>query len=136
MEEKRLNKPTFLIVDEAPNSRRLVRTYLKKLGFQEVVEASSAADALETIKNKTVDFIISDREMADLPGHELCRQVRAEAGYEQVPFVLLAPQNHAPSSTENHDAGISAYLPEPVQLSSLEAKVQEVLERSIGSGVC
>ena len=121
--------PTFLIVDQTPSSRRLVKVFLKKLGFQDVVEADSAADALEKLRSKAVHFIISDVDMVDLSSQELCRQVRAEAGYEQVPFVVLTSDRHAVDRAEAQHAGISDYLSKPVELSSLEEKVQEVLER-------
>ncbi len=120
---------TVLVVDEVPSSRRAVRVFLKSLGFNDVVEAASGADALEAIQNKAVQIIFSDHEMADLPACELCRQVRAHAGYENVPFVMLASLKGEAFIEQARQAGVSAYLPKPIQFLHLEEKIHEVLAR-------
>ena len=59
---------SFLIVDDQPFTRRLVRTMLHGFGSREVYEAASGAEALELAHGTMPNIIITDLIMPDLNG--------------------------------------------------------------------
>lgn len=59
---------SFLIVDDQPFTRRLVRSMLHGFGSREVYEAASSAEALELARSTSPNIIITDLIMPDLTG--------------------------------------------------------------------
>ena len=59
---------SFLIVDDQPFTRRLVRSMLHGFGSREVYESASGAEALELARSTMPNIIITDLVMPDLNG--------------------------------------------------------------------
>ena len=59
---------SFLIVDDQPFTRRLVRTMLHGFGSREVYESATGAEALELARSTMPNIIITDLIMPDLTG--------------------------------------------------------------------
>lgn len=69
-----------LLVDDAADVRRLVRTALRfRGGFEVSGEASTAAEALELVAALQPDVVVLDLGLPDLAGRDLLTQVRAAA---------------------------------------------------------
>jgi len=67
-----------LIVDDEPLALDLLETYVQRTPFLELVgRASSAFQAMEIMKEKTVDFILLDIQMPGLSGTEFARSLRS-----------------------------------------------------------
>lgn len=128
------HNPKFLVIDDAPSSRRLVRQYLKQMGYTQVVEAGNGAEALEKLSTESVSFIISDYQMADISVPELLKQIKENEKSKDIPFLMLsAPKNSShkgDAEKELRDAGVRDCVPTPLNLNSLSSKVQEVLGRA------
>ncbi|PGK48611.1 DNA-binding response regulator, partial [Bacillus cereus] len=54
-----MQKEKILIVDDDIEIRKIVSIYLKNEGY-EIIDASDAIEALETLRNTTIDLIILD----------------------------------------------------------------------------
>jgi two-component system, chemotaxis family, chemotaxis protein CheY len=123
------NNTKFLVIDETPTSRRLVKTFLKKMGYTDVVEAENGAEALEKLHSEEVEFIISDFHMEDISCTELFRQIRSEENLKHIPFVMLTSPRDVEKLTEVKEAGIEDCVAKPLDLGVLSSKVEEVLAR-------
>jgi len=64
--------PRVLVVDDEENIRLVLRTMLRKHGY-EVQVAASAEEALEIVDDFTPDFVIADVRMGGMSGIELAR---------------------------------------------------------------
>ena len=64
-------KNRLLLVDGDPKSLRVLDVSLKKAGF-EVTTASSGHEALATLDAEVPDLIISDTDLEEMDGFELC----------------------------------------------------------------
>ena len=78
-----------LLVDDDESFRAVTAIALECEGC-EVQEAASGYAALEVLQFAQPDVIVSDLDMPDLNGVELCRRVRATPALAHVPFVLLS----------------------------------------------
>jgi len=68
--------PVVLIVDDEEPIREIERRILLQGGYS-VIEASSAAEALDTLQDgKPIDLLIADLDMPEVSGDEMVRRIR------------------------------------------------------------
>ncbi len=105
----RSERPRALVVDDSITTRSLEATILKKHGF-DVVSATNGREALEELRRSPPDVLITDLEMPEMDGLELCRQVRADARLSQLPVVIVTSVSSAAGRAAGLDAGADAYV--------------------------
>jgi len=117
----------ILIVEDDAIAGAVLEASLKKLGHEVEATADGLA-AWKVFQASPRRLIISDWMMPGLDGLELCRRIRAQGG-DYTYFILLS---NMATSGGNMDqamtAGVDDYLPKPVNLSELKARLH-VAER-------
>ena len=85
------NKLRFLVCDDNPHMRRILRTLLHSFGAREVNEAEDGATALEMYTHFSPDIVITDWAMPIFDGLELAQMIRQpEAkGNPYAPIIML-----------------------------------------------
>ena len=78
----------ILIVDDSTSYRLLLMRHLKAWGEYEIIQAEDGTQALEIIKSRRVGMVISDWEMPNMNGLELCKAIR-ELSTNYVYFIFL-----------------------------------------------
>jgi phosphoserine phosphatase RsbU/P len=108
-----------LAVEDDAVARGVLRQALKRLDY-DVVEASDGRAAWELLQHEPVRVVVSDWNMPQMDGLELCRQIRRRPGAEYTYFILLT------SNTANHenrreaaDAGVDDFLTKPLDFDDL-----------------
>lgn len=79
-------KSRLLIVEDDADIRSLLNHFLKEF-VDEIVEAENGSEALQHIKEKEFDTILSDIEMPQMNGLKLLAHVRSLG--QMTPFVVL-----------------------------------------------
>ncbi|MBA3766262.1 MAG: PAS domain S-box protein [Acidobacteria bacterium] len=128
---ERLDGLKILAVDDEADTRELLRTVLEQSGA-EVITAVSAAEALELLKHKRPDVLISDVGMPEEDGYELIRKVRslrAEDG-GKTPAIALTAYARAEERLRALRSGYQMHMPKPVELAELVAVVASLVERN------
>ena len=74
-----------LIVDDEKMIREAVSAYFSGKGCI-VYEADNGKDAIGIFKSDRIDFVILDLMLPEIPGEEVCRQIRS---ISQVPIIML-----------------------------------------------
>jgi two-component system, chemotaxis family, chemotaxis protein CheY len=84
----------ILVVDDDDKVRSIVTFYLKKMGFENIVDAHNGAQALNHIVNlkKPLDIILSDWEMPAPNGLTLLKAIRNNPGRTNVKFIMVTSQ--------------------------------------------
>jgi len=77
---------TILLIDDEPQIRRVLRTSLSAQGAN-VMDVQNGEEALELLREKTVDLILLDMNMSGMGGLETCRAIRA--GWD-VPIIIVS----------------------------------------------
>jgi sigma-B regulation protein RsbU (phosphoserine phosphatase) len=111
-----------LVVDDSRAQRMLLVSLLRRWGH-EVVECSSAAEALNAAKNPEIGLVISDWVMPGMTGPEFCRRLRAQAraGYAYV--ILLTSKTEDTALANGLEAGADDFLTKPVRTPELRARL-------------
>jgi len=77
-----------LVVDDDPDFNMVVQKYLKKSGF-DVEAAYNGIECLEKVRQNPPDAIVLDVMMPEKNGHEVCRELKADPEFAEIPVVLL-----------------------------------------------
>ena len=106
-----------------------MREYVERLLGQrhEVVAVADGEAALESLRERRPDLILSDIMMPRVDGYELLRTVRADESLKDIPVILLSARAGEESRVEGLDAGADDYLVKPFSARELLARVSSHL---------
>jgi diguanylate cyclase (GGDEF)-like protein len=111
-----------LAVDDSPISRKLIEYSLNEESY-DIVFAKNGKEALKLFAAHPTDIVITDWEMEDFSGPELCRKIRSEFQDVYTYLVLLTSHSHKQSIAEGLAAGADDYLTKPFDRDELRARV-------------
>ena len=114
----------ILVVDDDESVRGSIAYHLDRLGHQ-VIEASSAAWALELFERHRPHMVLSDIVMPEHDGYWLAKGIRQREAQLGVwtPIIFLSSLSEATSVADGIAAGGDDYLTKPVHPLVLEAKL-------------
>ena len=126
----KLDNLRVLVVDDEPDSRRVVVRLLRRAGG-EVREAESVASALEVLREWLPDILISDIAMPGEDGYSLARHLRASPVPElrQLPAIALTAFVRSEDQAHAHEAGFQRHLPKPFEPAALLGAVASLTKR-------
>jgi DNA-binding response OmpR family regulator len=117
-----------LIADDDEGMRKLLASYLRKLGF-DVVETESGEDALKSALAAAFDCFIFDVTMPPgMSGLEVLRRLRERD--IRTPAIFLTARNDIDDKVAGFEAGGDDYLPKPFEPRELEMRVEALLRRT------
>jgi PAS domain S-box-containing protein len=127
----RLDGLRVLAVDDAPDTRELLKAGLEQCGA-EVMVVGSSAEALEIFETFALDVLISDVGMPVEDGYELIRKVRALPAEKggKVPAIALTAYARTEDRMQALRAGYQMHVPKPVELAELVAVVASLVRRA------
>lgn len=114
-----------LVVDDTEEIRTLLGRLLKSLGCA-VALAGDGRAALAEAASGRPDLIFMDLHMPNVSGDEACRLLRADPGLRDIPVVMLTGADSPAEVMQSWRAGADDFLPKPVRLTQLRAKVDSV----------
>ena len=117
---------SILIVDDEPQIRRVLKTSLSSQGGR-VLVAENGEQALEVLRQETVDVVLLDLNMPGMGGLEACRAIRAAWN---MPIIVLSVRDSGPDKVEALDAGADDYVTKPFSFEELMARIRAALRRS------
>jgi two-component system KDP operon response regulator KdpE len=120
----------ILIVDDAQQVRRVLRTALSAAGYT-IFEAATGEEALESIRSSTPDVILLDVNMPGIGGLEACREIRRTL---DVPILMLTVRNAERDKVLALDAGADDYVVKPFGMQELLARIRAALRRRLPQG--
>lgn len=120
-----------LVVEDNHHMSSLIRTLLNSIGIREVHEAGNGAAALDVLREKRCDLILSDLAMKPMDGIEFTREVRMSPRSINpfIPIVLITGYTERCRVEAARDAGVTEFLAKPITAQSLFARLAEIVER-------
>ncbi|WP_423249809.1 response regulator transcription factor [Bacillus cereus] len=120
-----MQKEKILIVDDDIEIRKIVSIYLKNEGY-EIIDASDAIEALETLRNTTIDLIILDIMLPKMDGIEACLKIREQY---QMPIIFLSAKDEDIDKIQGLMSGAEDYITKPFNPLELMARIKSQLRR-------
>ena len=131
-QDEAARKPLVMAVDDSPTIRKLVSITLSREGF-EVITASDGLEALQLLADHRPDIILSDVNMPRLDGYKLCRYIKKNKGFKDIPVVMLSGKDGPFDKLRGRMFGCGDYITKPFEASDLVEKVRQhtgVLEKA------
>ena len=121
----------FLVVDDFPTMRRIVRNLLKELGFANVDEAEDGAAGLAKVKEGRFDFVISDWNMPNMDGLQMLQSIRADANtaISKLPVLMVTAEAKKENIIAAARAGANGYVVKPFTAATLDEKLGKIFEK-------
>ena len=128
----RLDSVKAVVVDDDPDSRELLATWLGRCGA-EVLACESSASAAAALDSAPVNLIVADLGMPGLDGYGLIEHVRQVGdGNSHVPAVAVSAFARPEDRDKALKAGFDGYCPKPLDVPDFLRTVDGVLERTRG----
>ena len=108
--------PSVLVVDDDPDVRVLLETYLELEGF-DVLTASNGRDALLRLRHTRPSVILLDLMMPIMDGVEFRRQQQGQPLLRDIPVVCLSARHDAQQTAKR--LGVAECLAKPFDLETL-----------------
>ena len=121
----------FLVVDDFPTMRRIVRNLLKELGYANVDEAEDGAAGLAKVKEGRFDFVISDWNMPNMDGLQMLQSIRADANtaISKLPVLMVTAEAKKENIIAAAQAGANGYVVKPFTAATLDEKLGKIFEK-------
>ncbi len=115
----------ILVVDDKPELRTLLKSYLAQEGF-DVATAADGREALFVARQEKPDLIILDLMMPEMGGYEFLRVYGREA---ETPVIILTAKLEENDKVLGLELGADDYMTKPFSPRELTARVRAVLRR-------
>jgi two-component system OmpR family response regulator len=119
-------QPHILVVDDDPQIRDLLETYLRENGLRASVAASSAQMS-QILADEAIDLIVLDLRLAGEDGMMIARTLREESA---IPIVMLTGVRDEADRVMGLELGADDYLTKPFSPRELLARIRTVLRRT------
>jgi sigma-B regulation protein RsbU (phosphoserine phosphatase) len=119
-----------LIAEDEPVTQLQLAAALRAMGH-EVTLAASGQEAWADLQLGQYAIVISDWQMPEGDGPELCRRLRARGGDHYTYFILVTATGGKLRYLEGMDAGADDFITKPIDLEELRARLK-VAERILG----
>lgn len=124
-----LPPPDFriLVVDDFPTMRKIVKSVLKQLGYNNLTEAEDGAQALQMLKSDDrFQFVVSDWNMPNMTGIELLKAVRGDPKLKHLPFLMITAEAEKDNIVEAVKSGVNSYIVKPFNASTMKEKLEKM----------
>lgn len=119
----------ILIVDDDPDTLKLIGLMLKRQGY-EVATVNSGRAALDHVRQQIPELIILDVMMPEMDGYEVASHLRSNSQTENIPILMFTAKNLVDDKVAGFESGADAYLTKPTHPDELAAQVKALLARS------
>ena len=117
-------KSRILVVDDEESIREFLDIMLKKEGF-EVTLAEDGARAIELLKKKSFDMVISDLQMPNVTGMELLKHAREN--YPDMRFMIITAFGTTETAVEAMKMGAYDYITKPFKIDEVRIIINNAL---------
>src|SRR5512135_3017124 len=110
----------ILIVDDTPANLSLLANMLNDKGCR-IRPVPSGKLALKVIENEAPDLILLDINMPEMNGYEVCRRLKADRRFSDIPVIFISALSETLDKVEAFTSGGVDYITKPFQFEEVEA---------------
>lgn len=120
-----------LIVEDNAHMRALLRALLNSAGIKEIAEAAHGQAAIDLLRERKADLVLTDLAMKPMDGLEFTRHVRNNALSADpfVPIIMITGHTEKHRVEAARDAGVTEFLAKPITAQNLFSRIAEIVER-------
>jgi PAS domain S-box-containing protein len=117
----------ILIVEDSPTQAEHLRFILEEGGFA-VSVASNGKEALSRLRMRRPDIVVTDIVMPEMDGYELCRQIRTELNFMEMPIILVTALSDPTDVVKGLEVGGNNFVTKPYDEKYLFSRIDYLIE--------
>jgi class 3 adenylate cyclase/DNA-binding response OmpR family regulator len=122
-----MNTPlTIVIAEDSRFQGRVLKAALESAGYS-VHWGANGSEALALIREHRPVLVVSDVEMPEMDGHELCRILKADAGLRHIPVLMLTALAATSDILDGLREGAAAYVTKPYDPPHVIDRIEHLL---------
>lgn len=120
----------ILIVDDEARMRKLIKDFLVAKNFK-IIEAKDGEEALDIfeLNKEKINLVLLDVMMPKIDGWTVLRKIRQES---KVPVIMLTARGEEQDELFGFELGVDEYISKPFSPKILVARIQAILNRTMG----
>lgn len=117
--------PTIAVVDDDIEVREALQDAFTDAGYR-VELAANGLRLVSALQVDRPDVIVLDVMMSWIDGFELCRALKRNPEFSDIPVVFISGRTSKADQQQGLDCGAVAYFPKPIDLGALLDRVREI----------
>lgn len=117
---------TVLVADDDSAVTWFLSGLLRTVGA-EVIEAYDGVSALNMVRSRWPDLVVSDIVMPKLDGFALCREIKRDVAIRDTPVILLSWKEDLLQRMRELGANADGYLKKEAEASTVVQRIREVM---------
>jgi two-component system chemotaxis response regulator CheY len=117
-----------LVVDDSRTMTTIIAKLVRDVGFTNVDQVNDGPSALERLRERKYQLILSDWDMRPMNGTELIAQIRQDPVNSGTPVIMITAKCDADVSWLS---GADGYLMKPFNMHGLQEKIEEVMSQQV-----
>jgi len=113
----------ILVVDDQPANIQVVGGMLGKLGY-DIIAASDGPTALKRLALNVPDLILLDVLMSGMDGVEVCRRIRSNPQWTDIPIIFLSAEDDKDLIVRTMKAGGVDFVTKPFNHAEMVSRVR------------
>jgi signal transduction histidine kinase/DNA-binding response OmpR family regulator len=123
---KNYNLPTILVIEDNKELREYLTEHFETR-FK-VIQAIDGIEGVRMAKEMNPDIILTDIQMPNMNGYELCDEIRQNFATSHIPIVMLTANNTIDNQIEGLSTGADAYVTKPFEIKLLDTLLNGILD--------
>ena len=115
-----------IIVDDDRDTREMLAMALELEGYQ-VTQAANGVKLISSLHVHRPDILLLDVNMSWIDGFELCRAVRKNEDFKDIPVIFISARSSSADVKRGIEAGAADYFTKPIELQTLIARIKELV---------
>ncbi|MCF6238840.1 MAG: response regulator, partial [Candidatus Marinimicrobia bacterium] len=120
-------KSRILCVDDERFNLKILEDILTSCGY-EVVTAHNDKETLEILNKMKVDLILLDVIMPGVNGYDLCKFIKEDERYRNIPVVMLTALSSKEERIKSIASGAEDFISKPFDRTELLTRIQMLLK--------
>ena len=121
-------QPTVLVVEDDVHIAHVLTFMLERQGYEVTHVADGRAACAHVLASPAPDLVLLDVMLPYVDGFEIVGLIRAQAGWEAVPVLMLTAKNTERDTVRALDAGANDFIIKPFQPQELLARLRRFLK--------
>lgn len=118
----------ILIVDDEKDIVETLSFMLKTKGY-EILTAYDGEEGLKLAKEERPDLIILDVMMPKINGYKICRLLKYDAKYKNIPIVMVTARSQEGDKLIGEETGADKYITKPFEFSDILEVISELTDK-------
>jgi DNA-binding response OmpR family regulator len=122
--------PHILVIEDDEEARTMYGIMLRSWGY-DVSEATTGEEGIRAARRHVPDLILLDIMMPDVDGYEVCKALRSDPRFHQVPIIFLTALNASTDRIKGYTIGGDDFITKSqVDYRELGTRIKAALNRT------